>query len=90
MKEYVRGLAKRVEAIKGRRVSPHEDNMLKVTGDERKAALDIRLVKPNAPRPAQSKVMAMVENIERLYHKTQDTRGVQLLFLDLSTPRRGK
>jgi len=63
---------------------------LKVTSDGRKAALDIRLVKPDAPRPAQSKVMALVENIVRIYHETQRDRGVQLTFLDLSTPRRGK
>jgi N12 class adenine-specific DNA methylase len=87
LKEYVRELARRVEAIKARRVSPHMDNMLKVTGDGRKAALDIRLVKPDAPRPAQSKVMALVENIMRLYRETQESRGVQCVFLDVSTPR---
>jgi hypothetical protein len=61
--------------------------MLKVTSDGRKAALDIRLVKPDAPRPAQSKVMAIVENITRLYHETQDTRGVQLCFIDIGVSR---
>jgi len=87
LKEYVRELSRRVEAIKARRVAPHVDNMLKVTGDGRKAALDIRLVKPDAPRPAQSKVMAIVENIARLYHETQDMRGVQILFLDIGVSR---
>jgi N12 class adenine-specific DNA methylase len=87
LKEYVRELARRVEAIKARRVSPHKDNMLKVTGDGRKAALDIRLVKPDAPRPAQSKVMAIVDNIARLYYETQDSLGVQLCFVDLGTPK---
>ncbi|MBS1808814.1 MAG: DEAD/DEAH box helicase family protein [Acidobacteria bacterium] len=87
LKAYVHDLARRVEAIKGRRVAPHIDNMLKVTSDGRKAALDIRLVRPDAARPAQSKVMALVEQIERLYHETKETRGVQLVFLDISTPK---
>ena len=87
LKAYVHDLARRVEAIKSRRVAPHIDNMLKVTSDGRKAALDIRLVQPNASRPPQSKVMALVEQIERLYHETQETRGVQLVFLDISTPK---
>jgi len=90
LKAYTKELAKRVEKIKARRVSPHLDNMLKVTSDGRKAALDIRLVKPDAPRPAQSKVMALVENIVKIYHETQSDCGVQCVFADLSTPRRGK
>ncbi|MBL8208018.1 MAG: DEAD/DEAH box helicase family protein [Blastocatellia bacterium] len=87
LKAYVHDLARRVEAIKGRRVAPYVDNMLKVTSDGRKAALDIRLVQPMASRPQQSKVMALVEQIERLYHETQETRGVQLVFLDIATPK---
>jgi N12 class adenine-specific DNA methylase len=71
LKAYTKELANRVEKIKARRISPHLDNMLKVTNDGRKAALDIRLVKPNASRPAQSKVMALVENIVKIYHETQ-------------------
>jgi N12 class adenine-specific DNA methylase len=87
LKDYVHQLARRVEAIKGRRVSPHIDNMLKVTGDGRKAALDIRLVKPESARPERSKVMALVDNIERLYREAENHRGVQLVFLDVSTPK---
>ncbi len=87
LKDYVQDLARRVEAIKARRVEPHVDNMLRVTGDGRKAALDMRLVQPNAPRPQPSKVMALVEQVERLYHESQTERGVQLIFADLSTPR---
>jgi N12 class adenine-specific DNA methylase len=90
LKAYTKELAKRVEEIKARRVPPYVDNMLRVTGDGRKAALDIRLVGPNAPRPAQSKVGALVDNIMKVYHETVRDRGVQLVFLDLSTPRRGK
>jgi len=90
LKAYTRELAERVEAIKSRRVPPYLDNMLKVTSDGRKAALDIRLVKPDVPRPAQSKVMALVDNIMKIYHETQHDRGVQLTFLDLSTPRQRK
>lgn len=90
LKAYVQELAKRVEAIKARRVPPHIDNMLKVTSDGRKAALDIRLVKPDALRPAQSKVMAIVDNIVKIYHETQDSLGVQAIFLDISTPKTSK
>ena len=90
LKTYTKELAGRVEEIRGRRVPPWADNMLKVTSDGRKAALDIRLVKPDAPRPAQSKVMALVENIVKIYLETRDDLGVQLCFIDLSTPRRGK
>ncbi|HMY70874.1 MAG TPA: SNF2-related protein [Blastocatellia bacterium] len=87
LRDYVQELARRVEAIKARRVEPNVDNMLRVTGDGRKAALDIRLVKPNAPRPQPSKVMALVEQVERLYHESQVERGVQILFIDLSVPK---
>jgi N12 class adenine-specific DNA methylase len=87
LKAYVHELARRVEAIKSRRVAPHVDNMLKVTSDGRKAALDLRLVQPAAARPPQSKVMALVEQIERIYYETKETRGVQLVFLDISTPK---
>jgi hypothetical protein len=87
LKEYTRNLARRAEAIKSGRVPPYIDNMLKLTSDGRKAALDIRLVKPNAPRPAQSKVMALVDNIVKIYHETQNTLGVQLCFVDLGTPK---
>jgi N12 class adenine-specific DNA methylase len=90
LKGYTKELARRVEEIRSRRVSPYHDNMLKVTTDGRKAALDIRLVNPDAAPPDQSKVMAMVDNILKIYHETQNDRGAQLVFLDLSTPRRRK
>src|SRR5262249_29596124 len=86
LKAYTRKLAERVEKIKSRRVPPYIDNMLLVTSDGRKAALDIRLVKPDVPRPAHSKVMALVENIVRIYHETQSDRGVQCVFLDIGVP----
>ena len=78
LKTFVQGLAERVEKIKSRRVAPEVDNMLKITNEGRKAALDIRLVLPGTPAPAQSKLNAVVEQIVKLYHASQATRGTQV------------
>jgi hypothetical protein len=61
-----------------------------LTSDGRKAALDIRLVKLDASRPDQSKVMALVDNIVKIYNETNAELGVQLCFVDLSTPKSKK
>ncbi|MGE0883123.1 MAG: SNF2-related protein [Blastocatellales bacterium] len=87
LKGFVKGLAERVEQIKSRRVAPEVDNMLKITSEGRKAALDIRLVLPSTSAPAQSKLNAVVEQIVKLYHASQPTRGTQVVFCDLATPK---
>lgn len=87
LKKFVKGLAERVELIKSKRVPPEVDNMLKITSEGRKAALDIRLVLPGNLRPAHSKVEALADKLVELYHQSQAQRGVQLVFCDLSTPR---
>jgi N12 class adenine-specific DNA methylase len=88
LREYVKSLAARVEAIKNRRVKPEVDNMLRITTDGRKAALDIRLVMPDAPRQPCSKVEAVADKVAEFYRQSQCELGAQLLFLDLSVPRR--
>ena len=66
---------------------PREDNMLKITTEGRKAALDLRLMKPGLPDDPQSKVNLAVENIHRIWEATKDDRLTQLVFCDLSTPQ---
>jgi N12 class adenine-specific DNA methylase len=88
LKEFVKNLAARVEAIKSRRVPPEVDNMLRITTEGRKAALDIRLVMPNAPRQPYSKVEAVADKVAEFYRQSQPDRGAQILFLDLSVPSR--
>ena len=87
LKEFVESLAKRAEALKSGRVDPREDNMLKITTEGRKAALDLRLMKPGLPDDPQSKVNLAVENIHRIWEATKDDRLAQLVFCDLSTPQ---
>ena len=87
LKEFVEGLAKRAEALKRGRVDPREDNMLKITTEGRKAALDLRLMKPSLPDDPQSKVNLAVEKIHHIWEATKDDRLSQLVFCDLSTPQ---
>ena len=77
----------RAHAIANKRVTPEEDNMLKVTNDGRKAALDIRLVDPNAIIDGPTKISICAKNIYNIWEKTKDTKGTQLLFCDLGTPK---
>jgi hypothetical protein len=87
LEKFVQSLVKRVERIKDRSVKPKEDNMLKVTGEGRKAALDLRLVLPGALDSPQSKVNLAVENIHQIWEATRENRLTQLVFCDLSTPK---
>ena len=86
-KEMVTSLAERAEAVRDRRVEPHEDNMLKITNDGRKLALDQRLVNPLLPDEEHSKVNALVEKAYAIWERTADTKSAQLIFCDLSTPK---
>ena len=87
LKDFVEGLAKRAEALKRGRIDPREDNMLKITTEGRKAALDLRLMKPSLPDDPQSKVNLAVEKIQQIWESTKDDRLTQLVFCDLSTPQ---
>jgi N12 class adenine-specific DNA methylase len=84
---YIQTLATRAEAVRTGRIDPSIDNMLKVVTDGRKAALDIRLVMPQAPRPAQTKILALVERVAQIYHTFAPQKGTQLIFCDLATPK---
>lgn len=87
LKEFVQSLAARAERLKNGRVDPSVDNMLKITSEGRKAALDLRLMKPAAPDEPQGKVNQAVETIHRIWQSTVAERCAQLVFCDLSTPK---
>jgi N12 class adenine-specific DNA methylase len=87
LKAFVQELAARADRLKTGRVDPSEDNMLKITSEGRKAALDLRLMKPSAPDEPQGKVNQAVENIFRIWQETKPERSAQLVFCDLSTPK---
>src|SRR5215510_12945344 len=83
LKQFVKNLAAPVEAIKSRRVSPDVDNMLRITTEGRKAALDIRLVAPDAPPPAYSKIDALADKVWEFYQLSQTDRSEEVVFCDL-------
>ena len=86
-KQMVADLADRAEEIRAGNVDPTEDNMLKVTNDGRKLALDQRLIDPNLPENQNDKVHACAENVYRIWSETKDKKLTQLVFCDLSTPK---
>lgn len=85
-KEMVANLGERAEKIRAGAVKPYEDNMLNITNDGRKLALDQRLINPSLPDFEGSKVNACVGNIYDIWKNTADKRSTQLVFCDLSTP----
>jgi N12 class adenine-specific DNA methylase/adenine-specific DNA methylase len=87
LKEFVQALAARAERLRTGRVDPREDNMLKITSEGRKAALDMRLVQSSARDEPNGKVNIAVENILRIWMDTAGERCAQLVFSDLSTPK---
>ena len=86
-KEMVALLAERAEAVRDRSVEPHEDNMLKITNDGRKLALDQRLINPLLPDEEHSKVNALVQKAYEIWDRTKADKSAQLIFCDLSTPK---
>ena len=87
LKEYVKLLAKRAEEVRSGKVEPKDDNMLKIVGDGRKAALDLRLVLPSIADLPMSKINTAVWNIAEIYHRTKAWKSAQLVFCDLGTPK---
>lgn len=85
-KEMIRGLAERAEKIRAGGVDPHVDNMLRITNDGRKLALDMRLIQPLAPDDPNGKVAVCARNVYRIWEQTKEKRSAQLVFCDLSTP----
>lgn len=79
---------KRVEKIHGGSVDPTEDNMLKITSEQRLASLDMRLIRPSTSADkAGAKVKALAERAYKKYLETEDIKGTQVVFCDLSTPK---
>ena len=90
LKAYIKTLTERAEQLRSRRVDPSVDNMLKITGDGRKAALDMRLVDAFAAAHGDTKVGRAVDRIRAIWETTQRERLTQLVFCDLSTPDRSR
>lgn len=85
--EMVASFAKRAEKVRAGLVEPNIDNMLKITNDGRKLALDQRMIDPMLPDDPDSKVNACVDNVYRIWEEHADTKATQLVFCDLSTPK---
>ena len=89
LEQYLKDISARVDLIRLGMVRRHEDNMLKVTVDGRKAALDIRLADSTASFDYNSKVYRCAENVFDIYMKTAASKSTQLIFCDSSTPKQG-
>ncbi len=85
--EMVASLAERAEAVRGGGVDSSVDNMLKITNDGRKLALDQRMLNDMLPDFEGSKVNACVDNIYNIWNDTAEKKSTQLVFCDLSTPK---
>ena len=84
--EMVASLAERAEEIRAGNVDPTVDNMLKITNDGRKLALDQRLINPMLPDDENCKLAVCANNVFRIWEETKEQRATQLVFCDLSTP----
>ena len=85
--EMIKGLAERAEEIRNGSVDPSVDNMLKITNDGRKLALDMRLINPLAMDDENGKTSVCARNVFATWERTSEQRGAQLVFCDLSTPK---
>ena len=85
--EMVKALGERAEKIRSGTVDATEDNMLKITNEGRKLALDQRLMNPLLPDSESSKVNSCAENVYRIWNENSDKKSTQLVFCDLSTPK---
>jgi N12 class adenine-specific DNA methylase len=86
LKAFVQTLIKRAERLRRERIDPREDNMLKITSEGRKAALDMRLIDPQVKPGPDAKVAKAVDHTFRTWKESSSKRSTQLLFVDLSTP----
>ena len=86
-KDMVASLAERAEAVRNRLVEPQRDNMLKITNDGRKLALDQRLINDMLPDDTNSKAAACVDKAFEIWEQTKEQKSTQLIFCDLSTPK---
>lgn len=88
--EILKSFAERAEAVRNNEVEPNEDNMLKITNDGKKLALDQRLINEMLPDSPDSKVNTCVGNIYEIWEKSKEKRSAQLVFCDMSTPKGDK
>ncbi|HGD0225259.1 TPA: helicase-related protein [Streptococcus agalactiae] len=86
-KEILEAISERADAVRNNQVEPTEDNMLKITNDGKKLALDQRLINPLLPDDPNSKVNVCVKNIFSIWDKTKENSSTQLVFSDMSTPK---
>ena len=89
-KEMVAALGERAEKVRNRMVDSTEDNMLLITNDGRKLALDQRLLNPLLPDSDTSKINACADNVFEIWQRTADQRSAQMVFCDLSTPGKSR
>lgn len=90
LKEFVQTLVERATAIRDGHVHPADDNMLAITTDGRKAALDMRIINPRSGFDKAGKIASCVENVVDIWNRTASFRGTQVVFCDLSSPKGGK
>lgn len=88
-KHTIQALGERAEAVRAGSVDPHMDNMLKITTDGRKLALDQRLLNPALPDDPGSKANACADKVYEIWAQTREQRSTQLIFSDLDTPGTG-
>ena len=87
-RDYLKDISKRADDIRAKRVLRSEDNMLKISSDGRKAALDLRLIDEGAGNAFSAKIEKCAQNVLMIYHMTSDTHATQLVFCDVSTPKK--
>ena len=88
-KVFLQDISRRADDVRQKRVDPHVDNLLKITTDGRKAALDMRLIDMVYGLDPDSKVYRCAEKIMEIYEQTKDTKAIQMVFCDISTPKSG-
>ena len=86
VRQYTRNIQQRLDDISGRKVQPDKDNVLKVSTESSLAALDMRLVNPDATDYPTSKINNAVDKVYNIWDETKDARSVQLIFSDAGTP----
>ncbi len=87
LRDYVAALGQRAEVIRSGRVDPRVDNMLKITSDGRRAALDVRELDLPAAAPESCKASVIAREVHATWERTHDTRSAQVVFCDLSIPK---
>ena len=86
-KEIVASLSERAEKVRNKQVDSNEDNMLVITNDGRKLALDQRLINPMLPDSDTGKAAVCAENVYNIWERTAEKKSTQMVFIDLPTPR---